>query len=225
MPVLAALGERPALEVERAHVQAEAVHEDDGRLVGRPCRLDDLDVQVGAVRGGDRQLLVERLVAERLVGVAGRRGALTDLRTSARSTANAVASPAAATPTTAPTMPDLLARDGPRPAHCSLPVVHPRHPAAAEPGDDLVVDRADRLGPVVGGRRRRRPGRTASPRRRPATGSSPTSSTIWSMQTRPAIVRIVPAELDRAGVGRVPRHPVGVAERDQRRAWSPARCE
>jgi hypothetical protein len=68
-PVIAALGQHLALEIERAHVQREAVHEDDGRLAGRLLRLDDLDVQAGAVRGGDRQLLVERLYAELLVPV------------------------------------------------------------------------------------------------------------------------------------------------------------
>ena len=68
-PVIALLGQRPALEVEGAHVQGEAVHEHDGRLSGRLFRLDDLDVQVGAVRGGDRQLLVERLVRELLLAI------------------------------------------------------------------------------------------------------------------------------------------------------------
>jgi hypothetical protein len=73
-PVLATLGEHPALEVEGAHVEREAVHEDDGRLPGGPGRFDDLDVQLGAVGGGDGELGVERLVTERLVEmrIAGR---------------------------------------------------------------------------------------------------------------------------------------------------------
>jgi hypothetical protein len=72
--VIAARGELLPLEVERAHVQREAVHEHDRRLAGRLPRLDDLDVQVRAVGGGDGELLVEGRVAELLVAirVAGR---------------------------------------------------------------------------------------------------------------------------------------------------------
>jgi hypothetical protein len=58
--------ERPALEVERAHVEAEPVHVQQS---GRPVAGNHLDVQVHAVLVGDRQLLVVLEVAERFLDV------------------------------------------------------------------------------------------------------------------------------------------------------------
>src|SRR5206468_2797185 len=77
-------------------------------------------------------------------------------RTRARSTAKPAARPAAARPTAAPTMPALRRRLTvpilrSRRRSRDEPVVEAGYPGGAEPGDDLVVDRVDRGGPVVGG--------------------------------------------------------------------------
>ena len=87
--------------------------------------------------------------------------------------------------------------------------------ARADAGDDLVVDRADRLCPVD----RARPVRACAEQDRlvlSLTSRSPTSTTNWSMHTRPLIVNRVAVDRHRADVRRVPRDAVGVAERHER---------
>ena len=60
------------------------------------------------------------------------------------------------------------------------------------------------------------PARTRRPRRPLATGSSPQSTTTWSIATRPAIRRRRPPQPHLADRTGGPRDAVGVAERDQR---------
>ena len=97
----------------------------------------------------------------------------------------------------------------------AAPAIGARH-ARADPRHDLVVDRADRIGPVL--------------RARFAAASRPEQHGLVALGDRqvadvhdelvhahPAADReALPVDRDRADVGRVPRDPVGVAERDER---------
>src|SRR5579859_140463 len=83
----------------------------------------------------------KRSSARGSTGAGGRRR-----RRRSRSAATPTATPVAATPIMAPMRP------APRAIRRSATGVHPRHPYRAHPGHDLVVDGADRVGPVVGGR-------------------------------------------------------------------------
>ena len=208
-----------------------------GVPVDRPGRLDHLDVDVGAV-GSRRpvQLLVVRQLAEGLVGVRVG-GSVLSRRTSAplarrrpaatpgRGHADRARRPAPARRRrggrSAAAGPSDAARDR---LTRGRSVVHPRHPDAAEPGHDLVVDGADRLGPVVGGRlavgaaaEQRRPRRRRPPRRRrsrartgPCRPGRRSSGAGRPSCTGPTL------EACRG-------HPVGVPERHQRPGWSPGR--
>ena len=92
---------------------------------------------------------------------------------------------------------------------------------AVPPGDprsdaahDLVADRAEPLGPVVGGERRFPWRRSAPPRRRPPPASvGPQSTMSWSMVTTPTTGRRSPADEHLAAdLAPAPGHAVGVAD-------------
>src|SRR5687767_609288 len=69
-----------------------------------------------------------------------------------RSTATPAATPAAATPTTAPINPARLRLLATGAVEGGSANVRPRHPPAAHAGHYLVGDRVDRSRPVLGGR-------------------------------------------------------------------------
>src|SRR4051812_11857604 len=133
-------------------------------------------------------------------------------RTSIRSAATPAATPAAATPTIAPKIPA-------RRAVCLAnrlppPVVHPRHPWAAEPRHDLVVDRVADGCPVVRGRL----SAVAGPEQHGNVAGR--HRVVAAVQDH--LIHAYPtgdppnlaAEGDRAAVAGDAGHAVGVAERD-----------
>src|SRR5690606_32994274 len=68
-----------------------------------------------------------------------------------RCAATPAATPAARTPTAAPNRPARRLTRA-RPSVSLFMFVHPTYPEASEPSHDLIVDGADGLCPVVGGR-------------------------------------------------------------------------
>src|SRR5882672_814776 len=131
-----------------------------------------------------------------------------------RSTATPAATPAAATPTTAPSNPAWRATRRPRGTGdvSSLTVVLPGHPGPPDPGHDLVVDRADRGGPVVGGRLAMV---TRTEQDRLVAGPDRIVPAVQHdlIHAHPAGNGPVPAgQPDRPAVGGVPGHPVAVSE-------------
>src|SRR5262249_49591897 len=142
-----------------------------------------------------------------------------DRRTTIRSAATPTAIPAAVTPTIAPTIPArravCLLANRPLPV-IPIPVIPTRHPDAAEPRHDLVVDGVAHLRPVVRGRL---PVIARPEQHRHVTGGHPVVAAVeddlvhaYSTGDRTNLA----AERDRAGVAGRPGHPLGVPERHDR---------
>ena len=173
---VAVADQRLALQDPALEAEAEAVGEDDGRLVGRGGvggRLVDLDVQRHAVVRDDDELLVGRVG----VGAGGRQDGqpgVALLADPARRDAGRGGDAGGGQPD--PETGEAAVRG----AHCVASEVDPRHPGA-DPRHDLVVDGVDRRRPVLRGGLARRadaeqddlvagPGRAVRARGRGRTG-------------------------------------------------------
>ena len=219
----AELGEAAALEVPGAAVEGESVHEHDGELGGSSRRVAggvDLLARRAARRRRRSPRTARRAAARRAPStpsdICGGQPAPVRRRSGCACVPpRPTATPGrAAAPTTPPAPPTVCQIPGfltcPPTARCGSR-------GAMHAGDDLVVDGAELVGPVLRGRaRRRRPGRTAPPVSPVAdVEPSPQSTTTWSMQTRPTTGRSSAAEQHPHPAAAVepPRHAVGVPER------------